>query len=235
VVRRARIDVAAMRKKIALPDQDKTDAVGYLRRLEIRGHLAAMPADSRREFISRNRETLDPEWVRAIVEMPPIMSGVLETDHGFLLDRELRRLHGSAVDEMQEIEAALDATHRVTETARDAICRDLGVMPGAPPVHRTIDVPEPRDLENPFDPAPNRFGKPTALYQSQFDELAEPFEGVHDAPWLKRFSENGSEVVRAFKRGTDGSNGSWALATDDEAERGIFYPTADHFERRIAA
>jgi hypothetical protein len=39
-VLKARLDIAAARAKIALPTVDKADAVGYLRRLEIRGHLS---------------------------------------------------------------------------------------------------------------------------------------------------------------------------------------------------
>jgi hypothetical protein len=88
-VRRARLEIAAARAKIALPAVDKTDSVSYLRRLEIRGHLAGMSEDKRRQFISKNRDGLDPEWVRAIVEMPPMLSGVMESDHAWLLDREL--------------------------------------------------------------------------------------------------------------------------------------------------
>ena len=71
-----------------------------------------MPEEKRRQFISQNRDKMDPEWLQAIIEMPPLMSGVMETDRAYLKDRELRRIHGGAVDELQTLELALEATGR---------------------------------------------------------------------------------------------------------------------------
>lgn len=232
MVRKARVEIAAKRAKIKLPDHDKTDSVGYLRRLEIRGHLAGMKDEARKQFISQNRDKLDPEWIRAICEMPPIMSGVLETDHKYFLERELRALHGAAVDEVANLELALEAASGVTELARKEICSDLGVLPGAPSA--MPNMPAPRDMTKPFDPAPSQFGKATALYQSQFDELADLYELPHDAPWIKaEKAYDGSEVVRVFKPGAHG--GSWTVANEDETERGIQYKSLEDYQKRIAA
>ncbi|MGY8678205.1 hypothetical protein Q2941_10330 [Bradyrhizobium sp. UFLA05-153] len=129
-IRKATADVKAIRATITVPPIDKTDAVSYLRRLEIRGHLAAMPEEKRRHYISQNRETLDPEWVQAIIEMAPVMSGVMEGDHAYFRDRELRRIHGSAVDDLQKLELALETAKGVSELSRKEICKDLGVLPG---------------------------------------------------------------------------------------------------------
>jgi hypothetical protein len=227
-VRKARLEIAAARAKIALPAVDKTDAVSYLRRLEIRGHLAGMSEDKRRQFISKNREGLEPEWVQAIVEMSPMMSGVMESDHAWLLDRELRRLHGAAVDETRDAELALQTAENVVDLTRKEICKDLGVLPGSPPKTGAANMPKPRDINRPFDPTPG-----TALFQSQFDELAEIYEIPHDAPYLKRSNESMAEVVRVLKHAPGGS--SWAAATEDDLERGIFYPTLEAYQDRRAA
>ncbi|WFU46065.1 hypothetical protein QA640_45735 (plasmid) [Bradyrhizobium sp. CB82] len=61
---------------------------------------------------------------------------------------------------------ALHTAENVVKLARQEICRDLGILPGAPPKSLAANLPKPRDLNCPFDPVPN-----TALYQSQFDEL----------------------------------------------------------------
>jgi hypothetical protein len=226
-VRKARLDIAAMGAKIALPAVDKADAVGYLRRLEIRGHLAGMSDDKRRQFMNKNRESgLDQEWIRAIVEMPAMMSGVMESDHAWLLDRELRRLHGAAVDETRDAEVALQSAENVVGLARKEILKDLGILPGSPPQSSTGNMPKPRDLNRPFDPTPG-----TALYQSQFDELAEIYEIANDAPFLKKDATG--DVVRVLKHGPSG--GSWAIASEDDLERGIFYPSLDAYQNRRAA
>jgi hypothetical protein len=220
------LDISAARAKIALPAVDKGDAVGYLRRLEIRGHLAGMSDDKRRQFMSKNRESLDPEWVRAIIEMAPMMSGVMDTDHSWLLDRELRRLHGSAVDETRDAEMALQTAENVVGLVRKEICRDLGILPGAAPKTLAAGMPKPRDVNRPFDPTPG-----TALYQSQFDELAEIYEIANDAPFLKKDATG--DVVRVLKHGPSG--GSWAIASEDDLERGIFYPTLEAYQNRREA
>jgi hypothetical protein len=185
-----------------------------------------MSDDKRRQFISKNRESLDPEWVRAIIEMPPMMSGIMDTDHAWLLDREMRRLHGSAVDETRDAEMALQTAENVVGLARREICKDLGILPGSPPKTLAAGMPKPRDVNRPFDPTPG-----TALYQSQFDEIAEIFEIPHEAPYLKK--DTMGDVVRVLKHGPGG--GSWAIASEDDVERGLYYASLDAYQNRREA
>jgi hypothetical protein len=51
---------------------------------------------------------------------------------------------------------------------------------------------------------------------SEFDKLAAPFEQAASQPRLKKFRENGGEVVRKLKWNSDHSGGSWTMATPEE-------------------
>jgi hypothetical protein len=189
-----------------------------------------MPDDKRRHYISQNREALDAEWVQAIIEMAPVMSGVLDGDHSYFKDRKLRRIHGSAVDDLQKLELALETAKGVCELSRKEICKDLGVVPERAPISKNSSLPKPRETSRAFDPVEG-----TALYEDTFNEMAEIFESPHDAPWIKRASENGVDVFRVFRPGAGSGAGSWALASDDEIERGILYRNYEAYERREAA
>jgi hypothetical protein len=54
-----------------------------------------------------------------------------------------------------------------------------------------------------------------------FNAIAEPFEARSDAPWLKRFVENGQEVTRAFDWDPVKKNGTWRIPTDEQLAVGI--------------
>jgi hypothetical protein len=51
---------------------------------------------------------------------------------------------------------------------------------------------------------------------SEFDKLAAPFEQAASQPRLKKFRENGGEVVRKLKWNSDHRGGSWTMATPEE-------------------
>jgi hypothetical protein len=65
----------------------------------------------------------------------------------------------------------------------------------------------------------------------QFDSLAAPIEKKVAAPWLKKFTEDGTEVVRTFQWDTTKKSGVWAKATPEDLETGVFYATADDYQR----
>jgi hypothetical protein len=57
----------------------------------------------------------------------------------------------------------------------------------------------------------------------QFNQLAEPFERAAGANWLKKYRENGEEVVRVMKWDNATKTGGWAKATPEEIADGAFY------------
>jgi len=66
----------------------------------------------------------------------------------------------------------------------------------------------------------------------QFNELAEPFEKAAGANWLKKFQENGEEVVRVSRWNATRTEGTWAKATPEELENGVYF--ANFEEYRLA-
>jgi hypothetical protein len=95
---------------------------------------------------------------------------------------------------------ALQTAESVVDLARKEICKDLGILPGSQPKTLAAGMPKPRDINRPFDPAPG-----TALYEDQFNELAEIYEIPHDAPYLKKDAMG--EIVRVLKHSPSGSGG----------------------------
>jgi len=60
-----------------------------------------------------------------------------------------------------------------------------------------------------------------------FNAIAEPFEARSDAPWLKRFVENGQEVTRVLE--VEGKNGYWRTPSPEQLEIGIVAETHDQY------
>jgi hypothetical protein len=64
-----------------------------------------------------------------------------------------------------------------------------------------------------------------------FNELAKPFEAKHVAPWLKKMTENGVEVVRVLDWDEIRKTGSWRKPTAEQIDAGIIAETRDEYER----
>ena len=65
----------------------------------------------------------------------------------------------------------------------------------------------------------------------KFDELAAPIEQKTNAPWLKKYNENGKEVVRRLDWDYEKETGSWPLATPADLETGVFCKTWDEYNK----
>jgi hypothetical protein len=126
-IQAAKREVASLRDKIKLQPSDKTDVVGAIRRWEMREFLRAMPDKDRRAYVSKRRENIDPELALAISELPAEFSGVLETDRNELLDRALRAQHGEAMDQLVELERAIEVTESAVEVGRDEVRLETGL------------------------------------------------------------------------------------------------------------
>jgi hypothetical protein len=66
----------------------------------------------------------------------------------------------------------------------------------------------------------------------EFDRLAAPIEARHSAPWLRKFNENGTDVVRVI---IPGKNHSPQIATPEELATGLFANSLDEYNARTAA
>ena len=64
-----------------------------------------------------------------------------------------------------------------------------------------------------------------------FDELAAPIEQKTNAPWLKKYNENGKEVIRKMDWDYEKETGSWPLATPADLETGVFCKTWDEYNK----
>ena len=67
---------------------------------------------------------------------------------------------------------------------------------------------------------------------ARLNAAAEPYERASVAPWLKKFNEDGKEVVRVLRMIGNGPwDGRWLEPTPQELEDGVFYPDGDAYER----
>jgi len=123
----ARREVKELRDKIKLQPPNSGDIVGALRRREMREFLRGMNPKDRNSYISKNRENMDPDMALAIVEMPVEFSGVLESERDQLIDTALRAQHGQAMDELVELERAIEIAESVVETGRDEVRQETGL------------------------------------------------------------------------------------------------------------
>ena len=71
----------------------------------------------------------------------------------------------------------------------------------------------------------HRYADPDRLY-ARVAEVA----ALADPVWLKKFNEDGVEVIRAVKWAPDGKTGSWTKATPEEIETGLLAETRDEFD-----
>jgi hypothetical protein len=66
---------------------------------------------------------------------------------------------------------------------------------------------------------------------AKFNQLAAPIEAKHAAPWLKKFKEDGNEVVRVI---VPGEAHTAKVATPEQIASGVFYENYDDYVRRVA-
>jgi hypothetical protein len=122
----AKKEAAERGAKLKLEPADKTDAVGFARRAEIRGWLRSLSATERNAFVGQISK-LDPEIALAIVEVRPELSGVLAADRDQLLDRALLAQHGPAIQEVEELERGIELAERAISMAREELATEAGI------------------------------------------------------------------------------------------------------------
>jgi hypothetical protein len=127
-IKSARAEVAARREKITLQAPDKSDIAGALLRREIRDRLAGMDVKDRDSFMSENVERMDPVVAEAILTAPAWLSGVAPSHRELLTDKALKAQHGDAIDQIRELERAIEVATSAVETGREAVRLDAGVI-----------------------------------------------------------------------------------------------------------
>jgi hypothetical protein len=65
----------------------------------------------------------------------------------------------------------------------------------------------------------------------KFDPLAAPVEQKVDAPWLKKFSEGGVDVIRKIEIPEGQKFGSAPLATSEDIEKGVLADDAETYRK----
>jgi hypothetical protein len=206
-IQRAKQEVAARRAKLVPPAVDKTDAAGALRRQEVRALVRGMDNKSRDNFLKQNGgfTGLDPEIRAALIEMPASMSGISESFRGELLNQAMQSAYGPELDQIAELERAIEITASAVGESSEAIRHEAVA---ADPTNADPDV-----------------------YAARATQAA----GAADALWLKKFDEGGVEVVRAAKWNEDGKTGSWAKATEAEISSGLYAESREEFDRLKSA
>lgn len=125
IVERAKQDLAQRRANLKPPTADKTDVAGAILRQEIRQQLKSMGASDLSMLLAQQGANLDPNVALAIIETPmeltATLTGVTASQREVILDRHLRSTYGEAVDDIDEIERAIEKASQAVEAGRDLI------------------------------------------------------------------------------------------------------------------
>jgi hypothetical protein len=190
----------AKRKAVAMPKFDPADTLGFLRRQELRTALRAMSNGQRALYLA------NPEFADAMLELPPVLSGlhVVEgqpgEDASVVEKTKSERLETLFARQLAEI-AALETTIAEANMIADIARNDLQL-------HSGIDDPR------------------------VFNEFVRPIESKANAPWLRRYTEEGKEVIRVI----DLENHGARIATEREILDGKYYKDhAEYLADRAAA
>jgi hypothetical protein len=95
-------------------------------RAEMRDWLRSKP-QTERDRLTADPEKIDPELARAVIEMPPELTGVSAMHRTALIERAVQAEHGEAIAAIQDLERGIELAERSVESARDEIRKDTGV------------------------------------------------------------------------------------------------------------
>jgi hypothetical protein len=197
-LRDARAPIGELREKldkkraaVAMPKFDAADTLGFLRRQELRAALRAMSSGQRALHLA------NPAFADAMLEMPPVLSGLHPVegqpseDNSLVETTKEQRLGSLFAPQLAEI-AELEKTIAEADMIADISRNDLQLHSGM----------EPR----------------------VFGEFVKPVEAKQNAPWLRKYTEDGKEVIRVI----DVADHRAHTASEREILDGKFY--RDHQE-----
>ena len=119
-----------------------------------------------------------------------------EVHYRELINDALDDDYGGLIEELEELEAIIEAANDVIETGRDEVRLEAEV----------------------FD-------------RREWDKLAAPYVEKANAPWLKKFKENGVEVVRKLVPEQGKKTFLAQEATSADLEVGVFADSLDTYNK----
>jgi hypothetical protein len=125
---KAKAELAQRKSKLTLQQPDKTDIAAALLRQEIRGHLRGMPQAERDKYVVGNLDNLPPVVAEAILTAPPELSGIAETHRALLTEKALEAQHPGEMEQVSELQRAIEIAERAVEIGRDEVQIEAGVM-----------------------------------------------------------------------------------------------------------
>lgn len=120
-VRKALGRFEAQRAGLGLPKVDRTDAVGELRRQEIRAYVRSLP------LADRMKAARDATIADALLDAPPVLSGLEPDFHAKLQDTRVRELHGPALAELDAQERDYREVEAVAVIVRNELFQASGL------------------------------------------------------------------------------------------------------------
>jgi hypothetical protein len=193
--------LAAKRASLKMPKADPSDLVGAFRRARKCDRLLNMTQEQRDKYAMKHRD--NPEFRLAMIEARADGEelGISEMLFKEMVNSAVEETNGPLLEEMK-------SEARDIEIARKALDSEYS------------DIRKEAIAVDPAYADPDRFHASV----TQAANLPEPL-------WLKKFEENGAEVVRALKMAPDGTTGSWAQAAPNEIDNGFFAETREEFEK----
>jgi hypothetical protein len=195
----------AKRKAVAMPAFDQSDSVGFLRRQELRQVLRSMDAGQRSLHLA------DPAFCDALLELPPIASG-------FFVAENFTGTISPEIQRDRDIVAAAKE-NRLAGMFGPQLAEIDGLEQTLAEANMIADVAR-VDLQN-----------SSGMEPAQFNEFCKPVESKANAPWLRKFVEDGREVIRVIVPGEHSAR----LATEREVLDGKYYTDFSEYQADRAA
>jgi hypothetical protein len=181
------------RKAVAMPAFDPKDSVGFLRRQELRSVLRTMDAGQRAMHLN------DPSFADAMLELSPVASGLfLAEDFEGTVSPEIQRDRDIVAAAKEKRLAGMFAPQLAEIAELESTIAEANMI---------------------ADVARVELQSSSGMEWPTFNEFTKPIELKANAPWLRRFTEEGREVVRVIEPGTSTAR----IATEREVLDGKFY------------
>src|SRR5262245_32489718 len=126
-IAKAKAEAADRKAKLALKTADPTDVAGAMRLQEIRTFVRHLDDDKREAWFRDRGDTIPAEVKRAVVEMPPELSGVAKSRHDLLTQDAWQVQHGPELAEIADLDNAVEAAESAVEAARDEVRKECGI------------------------------------------------------------------------------------------------------------
>lgn len=126
-IKKARAEVDERRSKLKVEGPDPSDVAAAFRRMEIRTRLREMKPDELTNYFARYDDNLPTEVAQAVTELPAEYSGVPQSRHDLLTEHAVNAQFGPVIEEIKEIEQAIEAAESSVEAARDEIRLEVGI------------------------------------------------------------------------------------------------------------